>query len=325
MRHLPRLLGTALFFSTPLALSFACSSTPELRDSDSGNDLGNGGADSGSTGDVGIGDADSDSGSGSTGSGARPGNGKPEVCDGVDNNDDGLVDNLDSGNDGVCDCIKIATIGIAGVHGQGDVFQSWLNGKSTAGVVDLALEDLTADKIKDFDLIVAQDLRDANYDEAEITVLNDWIKSGGGLMTMIGYGEPEESVNINAVLEPMGISYREQPILPKGQEFTIPIDDMWAAHPIANGINAIGIDNGYPVDGEGTVVAEEDGHVIGRAKQVDKGRVFVWGDEWISYNSEWEQDEDAPVKYEVERFWLNSIKWLGPQDSCQVAIPSTVR
>jgi len=332
MRHLPRLLGTTLFFSAPLVLSFACSSTPEVRDdSDSGNDagsdLGNGGVGSGD--DVGIGpDGDSDG----TGSGARPGNGKPEVCDGVDNNDDGLVDNIDAGNDGVCDCIKIATIGIPGIHGNRDgkpgtnVFKSWLDGKSTAGVVDLALEELTAEKIASFDVIVAQDLRKGEYSEAEINVLHDWMKEGGGLMTMIGYGSPSERSNINAFLQPVGLSYGEDQILQKDGTFTVPVNDMWnATHPIANGIKAIGIDNGYPVDGDGIVIAEEGDFVTGQAKQVDKGRVFVWGDEWISYDSEWEQADASPVKYEVERFWLNSIKWLGPQDSCQVSIPTTIR
>ena len=40
-----------------------------------------------------------------------PGDGSDEVCDGVDNDGDGIVDNRDSERDGVCDCLAIANLG----------------------------------------------------------------------------------------------------------------------------------------------------------------------------------------------------------------------
>jgi hypothetical protein len=50
------------------------------------------------------------------------------------------------------------------------------------------------------------------------------------------------------------------------------------------------------------------------------GRVVVWGDEWITYDSEW-----ADVKgQQVELFWLNILKWLSPPKTCQVPIPPGV-
>jgi len=45
----------------------------------------------------------------------------------------------------------------------------------------------------------------------------------------------------------------------------------------------------------------------------------VWGDEWISDNSEWQSHPD----YQVERIWLNVITWLTPAKQCQVALPPT--
>ena len=45
-----------------------------------------------------------------------------------------------------------------------------------------------------------------------------------------------------------------------------------------------------------------------RAPTLGKGHVFVWCDEWITFDSEWTQQPD----YQVGRFWLNSLKWLSP-------------
>ena len=51
------------------------------------------------------------------------------------------------------------------------------------------------------------------------------------------------------------------------------------------------------------------------------GHLLVWGDEWITYNSEWSGHPD----YQVTLFWLNMIKWLTPAKECQVAIPPNVK
>jgi hypothetical protein len=53
-----------------------------------------------------------------------------------------------------------------------------------------------------------------------------------------------------------------------------------------------------------------------RAREVGKGRVLVWGDEWITFDSEW----SSHPEYQVERLWLNSLKWLTTPMSCQVPI-----
>ena len=38
------------------------------------------------------------------------------------------------------------------------------------------------------------------------------------------------------------------------------------------------------------------------------GQVVVWGDEWLTYDSEWTDLEDQ----QVELFWLNVLGWLSP-------------
>lgn len=48
--------------------------------------------------------------------------------------------------------------------------------------------------------------------------------------------------------------------------------------------------------------------------QRDQGRVFVWGDEWIEFDSEW---SNLP---EIQQLWVNIFAWLGPQNSCQLIV-----
>jgi hypothetical protein len=139
-------------------------------------------------------------------------------------------------------------------------------------------------------------------------------------MTLIGYADADEIENVNLLLAPFGLSYGSQQILQKNGGSTVPISG-WEAHPITEGITAVGVDNGYPVTGGGTLFANEGGFDVGRALEVDLGHVEVWGDEWITYNTEWTEHPD----YQVERFWVNSIKWLSPIDECQVPVPDDIR
>lgn len=180
---------------------------------------------------------------------------------------------------------------------------------------------MTEELLAPFDVIVVQDVsaNTNSYTADEVEVLESWIRKGGGLMTLIGYYAPPRETNVNTLLEPSGLAYSTPMILASSGEYTVAIDDFWLdTHPIAKGISAVGFNNGNEVVGDGTVVAREDDFVVAQSKTLGKGRVFVFGDEWITFDSEWEQDDDAPIEYQIERFWLNSLQWLGPQDKCQV-------
>jgi hypothetical protein len=241
-----------------------------------------------------------------------------EVCDGIDNDGDGIIDNVDVGNDGVCDCLRIATLGVIGMWGQGDVFTSWLDGKSDKGAVDLNDQVLTKALLDQFEVVVAQDLSKMNrsYAPAEVMALSDWVNAGGGFMTLIGYADPSELANANLLLGAFGMSYGSQQILQKQGGSTVPVTE-WVPHPVTMGITLLGVDNGYPVQGAGTALAMEQGFEVLRAQEVGMGHVLMWGDEWITYDSEW----NTHPEYQVEEFWLNAIKWLTPTKDCQVPLP----
>ncbi|MCA9618010.1 MAG: hypothetical protein KC731_03250 [Myxococcales bacterium] len=255
--------------------------------------------------------------SASGGSGTGSGSG-PEICDGIDNDGNGIIDDVDVGGDGVCDCLRIATLGVAGTWGNGDVFAMWLDDRSDAGAVSLNDAVITPALIADYQIIVAQDLSKMgrSYDASEVQALADWVHQGGGFMTLIGYADSSELVNVNTLLDAFGMAYEATPILPKNGANTVPVTG-WATHPISNGVSLIGVDNGYPVTGSGVVVANEQGYDLLLAQEVGVGHVAMWGDEWITYDSEW---NDHP-EYQLELFWLNMLKWLTPMEDCQVPIP----
>lgn len=242
---------------------------------------------------------------------------EPEVCDGVDNDGNGTIDDVDVGGDGVCDCLLIATLGKPGGSGEGDVFGGWLDARSDTGAANLADQVLTPELLARYQVIVAQDVHDQRlYSAAEIDALQRWVENGGGLLTLIGYAGVDERTNANAVLARFGLDYGSTPILPRNGGMTVPVRS-WVPHPVTTGVTAVGVDNGYEVEGSGTALASEGGYVLLRAKEVGSGHVLAWGDEWITYNTEW----SSSAGYQVEQLWLNMIKWLTAAKVCQVPPP----
>jgi hypothetical protein len=311
------------FFSVSLSVAaFSCGS-----DDDDGNTFGNGAnggqgggaASSGTGGTINLGGSANGSGTGADGGTIFGGN--EDTCDGIDNDKNGIVDDVDKGKDGICDCLKIATLGLPGEWGQGDIFATWLDARSDFGAASLNDQVLTATILDQYEVIIAQDVSKMgrSYSAEEVAALDTWVKAGHGFLTLIGYADPSELANVNLLLGPFGMSYGDQQILQKQGGSTVPVTN-WVAHPVTQGVSLIGVDNGYPVQGGATLLASEGGFDMLRAATPSAGHVLMWGDEWITYDSEWSGHPD----YQVELFWLNMIKWLTPANQCQVPIPPEI-
>jgi len=266
--------------------------------------------------------------SSTTGSG-----GTSEVCDGIDNDGNGIADDVDAGGDGVCDCLNIATLGQIGPWSDGgNVFETWLNARSPLGATDLNDEVLTPELLTPFNVVVVLHVDTTSvsngdrmaaahhtFSDTEATAFGAWVQAGGGVMTTIGYtgDEAAEVVNVNRLLAAVGMGYSATNLDLTGHV------QAWDEHPVTLGVTNIFTDNGVePAGTAATTIArgQADGQPALQVTQAGSGRVVVWGDEWITYDSEWADVEEQ----QVELFWLNILKWLSPPLTCQVPIPPEI-
>lgn len=252
-----------------------------------------------------------------------------EVCDGVDNDNNGIIDDVDAQQDGVCDCLNIATIGEIGPWSNGgNVFKSWLNSRSPTPAKELGDAVLTDALLEPFQVIVilyaaTEDLNGTSgrmlrkhhaFSDDEVAAFSRWVRAGGGVMTTAGYyyDEAKEVVNVNRLLAPFGMAYSTSKRDLGGSCTT------WVAHPVTEQVMRIITMDGVEPDGPaGTTLAYDEGHRVAlQVAEAEAGHLVVWGDDWITYDSEWQQIKDQ----QVERFWLNILKWLSPARVCQVPI-----
>jgi hypothetical protein len=228
--------------------------------------------------------------------------------------------------------LNIATIGHIGPWSNGgNVFKDWLNARTPRGAVDLGDAELTAEALTGLQVIVVLHAATMAVDNGGVTApalhafspdetaaFDSWVRGGAGQKTTIGYtnDEAQEDVNVNQLLAPLGLGYSTSK-LDLGGEVT-----SWMPHPITLGISNIHANNGVePESADGTVIARGGDKTALQVREVDSGRVAVWGDEWVTYDSEW-ADVDGQ---QVEHFWLNLLKWLSPPTECQVPIPPRVQ
>lgn len=292
--------------------------------------------------------------------------GSPSLTDG------GTLPDLDSGLrpkqcdpvTGRCTCINLLALGVVqGQASQNDTtaFRDWLNTKSTANVTMTAPRPtLTPDYLKQYDVIILQALGDSNagpywtFSADEVAAVQDWVENfGGGIISLTGYGANSDEVNpLNQLLAFSGISYNKDDILTTCSDNLcycwgndVPIGGWSATHPAAQNITQVGGFHGRSINPADADVISTDGTIVYAAgKQMGKGKVFVFADEWVIYTNQWlnqadhsnipqaqwqydpcydntkQQWRDAANVFQVPQFWYDVVKWASPPSECDFTI-----
>ena len=81
--------------------------------------------------------------------------------------------------------------------------------------------------------------------------------------------------------------------------------------------------------GDAKVVVKTTDGVFAAHKEVGKGKVFVFADEWVTYTSQWGAPlpqnlnsgdmcymKGANAVFQVPQFWYNAIKFVAPRPAC---------
>ena len=228
------------------------------------------------------------------------------VCDGLDDDCNGIVDDVDAGGDGICDCLRLGLLGKSGGLNEAQ-FQVWLEERGTAVTV-YDEPTLTPALFAEVDIMIIGWLS-RTYTVEEGLALRDWLEGGGGVMMMNGYsGDPVEAQTpYNVVLEPLGLMFFG-PL----QSDTV---TTWTDHPVGKGVTAVKFLGGYWVGplmgmpGPADPIASLGGQTVAVAQERGLGRIIIWGDEWIKYDSEW-------MTADVPTLWVNIFNWVSPSDIC---------
>src|SRR5690606_1023597 len=128
----------------------------------------------------------------------------------------------DQGN---CYCINIGMIGRNGTFGavpgqdSNSALVAWLNENSSAAAqAHLTKPTLTAEFLANYDVLILQALETSNgaevagtqwqFSTEEIAAFEAWVRAGGGVIALMGYGAfPEEAAPSNALLAFSGVQY----------------------------------------------------------------------------------------------------------------------
>lgn len=276
---------------------------PDTSSTESGSSS-SGSTSSGST--TGVTGSTSDS--STTGPACTPVSDDEVNCDGVDDDCNGVIDDVDAGGDGFCDCLRIALLGSPGSNPNA-AFEAWLESQGTTVTrFGQQGEAITPELLAMYDVIILDWLPRA-YSAEEAGFFKAWVEGGGGLMGMTGH-TANEGVAIafpNSITSGLGVVYVGGLLLNQ------PVTD-WVAHPLSEGLTSVTFAGGFRVGesmpGVGTVIANLPQGPVAMAADVGAGRVYLWGDEWVQFDSEWGQ---MP---QIKTFWQNAIQWLTPQNFC---------
>ncbi|MGA7740865.1 MAG: hypothetical protein WBP56_26585 [Polyangia bacterium] len=261
-------------------------------------------------------------------------------------------------------CLAILSLGQPGQTGSstgdnGDTaaFQTYMNTQTNAKMTMLTtFTSLTDSLLNQYDVVILQALEDNvtssqtwTYQASDIAALERWVNAGGAIIAMSGYGGNSIEVKpLNQLLSFSGITYGTANTfttcpdnLCSCADGSIPFNNWLATYAdnpaITHDLKKVGIFYGRPVNCSGSTCQvfaadpSSGGGNVGVAQVVGNGRIFAWGDEWVTYTSQWGltptqwdnastypqcAGHTAESSYSVPQFWNNAFKWVAPNAGC---------
>ncbi len=210
-------------------------------------------------------------------------------------------------------CRRIGIMGAPGANPSSN-FQAWLE---TQGAIVTRFEDtasaptLQRAVLETFDLVIVDWLQ-RDYTMAESTTLATWVQEGGGLMVMTGHDSGATADRQVSLLAAVGPSFDlaagplNGPATLLPHPTTVASDGTTTLPPVTfNG----GLRTTVPASMTATIVpmAEIGTNIVGVAGPYGTGRLLLFGDEWIEFDSEWSTMPAIP------QFWLDTVTWLAPE------------
>jgi hypothetical protein len=174
---------------------------------------------------------------------------------------------------------------------------------------------LKSGDLASFDVVVLDHLMH-DYSPAEVEIFKTWLQGGKGVVSMTGYlNSTSVDLRANVFLAPLGVSYVSSHYL------NGPIGNF-AQHPITRGLTSVTFLGGYlvsEIDNPGGATRTllgtiPDGNAA-YAVELGQARAFVWGDEWIEFDSEW------TTLPEIKQLWVQVFEWLAPT-RCKLKPPA---
>ena len=258
-----------------------------------------------------------------------------------------------------------------------DAFQSFMN-SNTKGTATMEMQttfkNITSAELENYDVVILQALYDNPYDpnglwkygDSDAQALHDWVSDkGGALIAMSGYFSDTavEIQPLNKLMAPFGVTFdtdttytsNDCPNTPSSGTLcycaygSIPFESWTTEIPeIAKNLGKVGVFMGRSITCTGSdcqtiatnnVNTSAQSPILGVAKVVGNGRVFAWGDEWVTYTSQWgltpDPKYDDPVtaaqcvgytpmtSYTVPQFWYNVLRWVAQTSCLTIVVPPT--
>ncbi len=180
-------------------------------------------------------------------------------------------------------------------------FDAWVAAQSSAVDNLSASTEITPTLFDGYDVVILRVLG-RPFSSSEALVLREFVERGNGLLALTAYGgSAGEAMDFSTLMDATATSAVDAPLTSTFHGTVT----MFDPHPITAGLTGLPFDGGYELQlpATGTSLARLQGSVVAGAIEVGRGRIVVWADDWVMFDSEWTM---------AAKFWTQALAWVWP-------------